>query len=122
MSLDFTRGRGIMMHGTRCPNYHRLLETDSERLMPLEWPATDASYPVALKVICLNRQGLLMDISTIFGESKTNVSGMNVRTMPNHTAEINVSVDVKDVNHLQNLMNRIGNLSDVISILRVMGQ
>jgi GTP pyrophosphokinase len=62
-----------------------------------------------------------MDVSLILGESKTNVSGMNVRTMSNHTAEIDLTVDVRDVPHLQAVMNKIGNLSDVISILRVIG-
>lgn len=116
-----TRGRGIIIHGRSCPNALRLMETESERLVPLEWPSDGSLHPVDLKIISLNRQGLLMDVSLILGESKTNVSGMSVRTMSNHTAEIDLTVDVRDVPHLQAVMNKIGNLSDVISILRVMG-
>ncbi|MBS1721742.1 MAG: bifunctional (p)ppGpp synthetase/guanosine-3',5'-bis(diphosphate) 3'-pyrophosphohydrolase [Armatimonadetes bacterium] len=115
-----TRGRGIIIHGRMCPNAMRLAETESERLIPLEWPEDGTVYPVELKVICLNRQGLLMDISTILGESKTNVSGMTVRTLANHTAEIDATVEVRDLTQLQAVMNKIGNISDVISILRVM--
>ena len=33
-----TRGRGIIIHGRSCPNAMRLSETESERLIPLEWP------------------------------------------------------------------------------------
>lgn len=116
-----TRGRGIIIHGRSCPNALRLMESESERLIPLEWPPDGSLHPVDLKIISLNRQGLLMDVSTILGESKTNVSGMSVRTMSNHTAEIDLTVDVRDVPHLQSVMNKIGNLSDVISILRVIG-
>ncbi len=116
-----TRGRGIIIHGRACPNALRLMETESERLIPLEWPPDGTAHPVELKIITLNRQGLLMDISVILGESKTNISGMNVKVLPNHTAEIDVTVEVRDVAHLQVVMNKIGNLTDVISILRVMG-
>jgi (p)ppGpp synthase/HD superfamily hydrolase len=63
-----------------------------------------------------------MDISTIFAEAKTNVSAAKIRTMPNHTAEIEVALEVTDTQHLQSVMNRISNFSDVISILRMFGR
>ncbi len=75
-----------------------------------------------LKIITVNRQGLLMDISTIFGEAHVNVSAARIRTMPNHTAEIEVTLDVRDTQNLQQVMTKIGNFSDVISILRTFGR
>ena len=75
-----------------------------------------------LKIISTNRQGLLMDVSTIFGESKTNVSAATIRTMPNSTAEIEVTIEVADVNQLSQVMTKIANFSDVISILRMFGR
>jgi GTP diphosphokinase / guanosine-3',5'-bis(diphosphate) 3'-diphosphatase len=117
-----TRGRGIIIHRRVCPNAIKLMETEGERIIPLEWPGDGKSYSVDLKLVCVNRQGLLMDISTIFGESKTNVSGANIKSLPNHTAEIEVTIDVADVQHLQAVMAKIGNLSDILSILRVFGR
>ena len=63
-----------------------------------------------------------MDVSTIFGESKTNVSAAKVKTLPNQTAEIEVSIDVTDTSHLALIMNKISNFSDVLSILRLFGR
>lgn len=117
-----TRGRGIMLHRKVCPNAQRFQVAEPERLMALDWPSDGAHYAVTLKILTLNRQGLLMDISTIFGESQTNVSAAKIRTLPNHTAEIEVSIDVKDTGHLQTVMTKIGNFSDVISILRMFGR
>jgi len=42
--------------------------------------------------------------------------------LPNQTAEIEVTIDVTDTNHLQQMMNRISNFTDVISILRLFGR
>ena len=117
-----TRGRGIMIHRRICPNAMRYQTAEPERLVALEWPPDGNQYAVMLKIITVNRQGLLMDISTIFGESHTNVSAARVRTLPNHTAEIEVTIDVRDTDHLQAVMAKIGNFSDVISILRMFGR
>jgi GTP pyrophosphokinase len=117
-----TRGRGIMIHRRICPNAMHYHTTEAERLMALEWPADGSQYAVMLKIISVNRQGLLMDISTIFGESHTNVSAAKIKTLPNHTAEIEVTIDVRDTEHLQQVMTKIGNFSDVISILRMFGR
>jgi len=117
-----TRGKGIMIHRKVCPNAMSLQTTDPERLVPYDWPSDGSGYPVMLKIVTVNRQGLLMDISTIFGESKTNVSAAKIRTLPNHTAEIEVQIDVTDTTQLAAVMNKISNFSDVISILRMFGR
>lgn len=117
-----TRGRGLMLHRTVCPNAQRMLEEEAERLMRLDWPISQAVHPVHLKIITLNRQGLLMDISTILGESKTNVVAAKIRTLPNQTAEIELAVEVASTDQLQQVMSKIGNYSDVIDIYRMFGK
>jgi len=117
-----TRGRGIMIHRKVCPNALSYQTHEPERLIPYEWPPDGNLYQVDLKIISVNRQGLLMDVSTIFGESKTNISAARVKTLPNHTAEIEVSIDVTDTAHLAAIMTKISNFSDVISILRLFGR
>ena len=117
-----TRGRGIMIHRKVCPNAMSYMVNEPERLIPFTWPSDGNVYGVPLKIVSVNRTGLLMDISTILGESKTNVSALKVKTMANHTAEIDVTADVRDTEHLSALMTKISNFSDVISILRMFGR
>lgn len=117
-----TRGKGIMIHRKVCPNALALQATEAERLIPYDWPSDGSGYAVTLKIVSVNRQGLLMDISTIFGEAKTNVSSANIRTQANHTAEIEVSIDVTDTTQLAAVMTKISNFSDVLSINRSFGR
>ncbi len=114
-----SRGRGIMIHRRLCPHAIRLEETEPERLLRFHWPADGSVYSVTIKVTAINRQGLLMEVSTIFGESKTNVSAANIRTAQNNTAEIEATIDVTDTNHLSTVMAKIAAFSDVIAVLRV---
>ena len=117
-----TRGRGIMIHRDMCPNAMHYRETEPERLMMLDWPSDGSHYAVMLKIVSVNRSGLLMDISTIFAEAKTNVSAARVRTLPNQTAELDIAIDVTDSTQLSHLMSQISRLSDVISVLRLFGR
>lgn len=117
-----TRGRGIMIHRKVCPNAMAFQTSEPDRLLAYLWPKDGQSYAVTLKILSVNRPGLLMDVSTIFGESKTNVSAAKVKTLPNQTAEIDVTIDVTDTQHLAQVMTKISNFSDVISILRMFGR
>ncbi|MFQ3586263.1 MAG: bifunctional (p)ppGpp synthetase/guanosine-3',5'-bis(diphosphate) 3'-pyrophosphohydrolase [Fimbriimonadaceae bacterium] len=117
-----TRGRGIMIHRKICPNAMHFQQVEPERIMALEWPPDGKAYSVVLKMISVNRTGLLMDISTIFGEARANVVAARIRTLPNHTAEIEMTIDVYDTAHLGQIMTKIGNFTDIISILRSFGR
>ncbi|HRJ25966.1 MAG TPA: bifunctional (p)ppGpp synthetase/guanosine-3',5'-bis(diphosphate) 3'-pyrophosphohydrolase [Fimbriimonadaceae bacterium] len=117
-----SRGRGIMIHRKVCPNAIRFQTQEPERLTELEWPMDGSHYAVNLKIICVNRQGLLADVTVIFGEEKINVSAARIKTLPNNTAEIEITIDVTDTKQLQSVMMKISNFSDVISILRMFGR
>lgn len=117
-----SRGRGIVIHRKACPHAGHMSETEPERLMHFNWPSDQGVYSVTIRIVCVNRQGLLMEVSTIFGESKTNVSAANVRTTANNFAEIEATIDVKDTAHLALIISKIQNYNDVISILRLDGK
>ena len=117
-----TRGRGIMIHRRVCPNALWMIENEPERITALQWPADGNKYPVDLRIITVDRQGLLMDITTIFSEAKVDVTAAKIRTLPNNTAEINVTIAVRDIKNLQEVVNKVNQFSDVISVLRVFGR
>lgn len=112
----------MIIHRRICPNAQALSASEPERLVDLDWPPDGKFHSIMLKITTVNRQGLLMDISTVFGEAKANVTWARIRTLPNNTAEIDVSIEVSDTGHLSLVMNRISNYSDVISILRMFGR
>jgi GTP pyrophosphokinase len=117
-----SKGRGIVLHRKICPNAQALLESDPERIVPVNWPRDGkAVYPVNLRIQTVNRQGLLADISAVLGETRTNVVSATIRTLPNQTALLEMTVDVFDVQHLQNVMGKISSMQDVISIQRTFG-
>jgi (p)ppGpp synthase/HD superfamily hydrolase len=45
-----------------------------------------------------------------------------VKTLPNQTAELDITVDVTDATQMAGMMSKISQLSDVISVLRLFGR
>ncbi|HLO97291.1 MAG TPA: bifunctional (p)ppGpp synthetase/guanosine-3',5'-bis(diphosphate) 3'-pyrophosphohydrolase [Fimbriimonas sp.] len=117
-----TRGRGIMIHRKICPHAIRFSEVEPERLLTFHWPSDNSVYSVTIKIVCVNRQGLLMEVSTIFGEARINVSAANIRTSANNTAEIIATIDVTDTQQLASIITKISNFSDILTILRLDGK
>jgi GTP pyrophosphokinase len=115
-----SRGRGLLIHRRVCPDAMALMDKEPERMTGLDWEPDDNVYDVVLIVVTLNRPGLLGEISSLLGELKTNISAVKAKTGP--TAEISLQIDVRDSKHLQHVMNQIGQMSDVISILRAFGR
>lgn len=114
-----SKGRGVILHRKLCPNAVRLMETEPARILPVSWPPkAKGAFAVNLRIQTLNRQGLLADISAVFGETKTNVISANIRTLPNQTALLDMMVEVQDLSHLQHVIGRISSMQDVISIQR----
>lgn len=117
-----SKGRGVILHRKLCPNLAKMIETEPARMLPVSWPKDGKSlFSVNLRIQTVNRQGLLADISSVLGETKTNVSTANIRTLPNQTALLELTVEVSDLRHLQSVMGRISSMQDVISIQRTFG-
>jgi guanosine-3',5'-bis(diphosphate) 3'-pyrophosphohydrolase len=117
-----SKGRGVILHRKLCPNAVQISQTDPDRIVAVQWPRDGkSSFSVNLRIQTVNRQGLLADISTVLGETKTNVSAATIRTLPNQTALLDMTVDVSDVSHLQNVMGKLSMMQDVISVQRTFG-
>jgi guanosine-3',5'-bis(diphosphate) 3'-pyrophosphohydrolase len=114
-----SRGRGITLHRRSCINVQNYLLKEPERLVAVRWEEKQgACYAVSLHIEAADRTGLLSDISTVFGESRTNITAIRTISRPDGTAHIDMTVEVRSVSHLHSLMDRVRRISDVLDIRR----
>jgi len=110
-----TRGRGATIHRQDCPNMLRI--KDKERLLQVDWGKVENTYPVPIKVKAFDRQGLMVDISTLLDGENINIADINVNV--NRTlAVINLVVEVKNLSQLSRILTRIENLPNVLEAHR----
>ncbi len=74
-------------------------------------------YPVALRAECMDRPGLLRDISTVVTEEKFNISAASVHT-DGGAATIRFTVEVTGVGGLSDLMAKIERVNGVVGVQR----
>ncbi len=113
-----TRGRGVSIHRSDCPNL-RNFKGDKNRLLEASWESEEgASYPVEIEIDAYDRKNLLSDIMTAVNESKIEVTAVSARADKNKEASIHMTLIVRDQVHLDQIMTKIGKIKEVYSVSR----
>jgi len=116
-----TRGRGVSIHRQDCVNITALYTDDEERkrLIDVFWENTEQELFLAhLKIVCNDRNGLLIDVANAMADSKVTVKAINARSNKENIAIIETSVEIKDTMQLDNLMNKLKGIKDIIDVTR----
>ncbi|MFD1608759.1 RelA/SpoT family protein [Oceanobacillus luteolus] len=114
-----TKGRGVSVHRADCPN----LDTDEakERYIEVEWEDdfTDSKhYYVDLQISGYDRQGLLNEVLQAVNEMKTNITHVNGKTDKNKMAVVQLTILIRNTNHLRKIVGRLKKIPDIFSVSR----
>ncbi|MCF8160376.1 MAG: bifunctional (p)ppGpp synthetase/guanosine-3',5'-bis(diphosphate) 3'-pyrophosphohydrolase [Polaromonas sp.] len=116
-----TRGKGVSVHRTDCPNLKEMVAKNGERLIEVEWGLNQAAggsvFPVDVSVQAQDRQGLLRDISEVFTKEKMNVIGVQTQSIKG-TAWMTFTVEVADAARLHKVLALVAELPGVRSARR----
>ena len=118
-----TRGYGVSVHRADCPNASAEKRAEQpNRWIRVSWGTdTNDSYPTTIEAVCKDRLNLLLDISAALSSTKTFVLGLNTRSTEDGFAIIRVEVRIKDGTQLNNLMNKLHQISGVLQVNRPVG-
>lgn len=114
-----TSGRGISIHSINCPNVEKLL-LDSERKVEVKWTTNgqDTAYAVRLLISSEDRTGVLAEITEAISSVGTNIVHVNAGTVDNRYGLIDMTLEIKDTQHLEKIMNRIKGIEGVSQVER----
>lgn len=112
-----TQGRGVSIHKEDCVN---LKSTDPHRWLDVSWSGIeDKHYNASLHIRSENRRGVFADISAVISTDNANIVDISGHTTPEDTADLNITIEVRDLEHLQLIMQHLRQMADVISVRRV---
>ncbi len=112
-----TRGRGVSIHRRDCHNVKN--SSDALKLLDAEWEENaEGLYPVEIEVTGMDSSHFLSDVVNAVAESKVNISALNARRTKDRLMSIRMTVTVKDINHLDNVISKINRVRDVYSVHR----
>jgi GTP diphosphokinase / guanosine-3',5'-bis(diphosphate) 3'-diphosphatase len=111
-----TRGRGATIHRQDCPNV--LYQKEPERIIKVSWGQAQQTYPVAVRIMAYDRDGLMKDVSTLVSEEHINMTAISVATK-NSLATFEVTMEIADTEVLARVLARIEQLPNVIEARRL---
>jgi GTP pyrophosphokinase len=112
-----TRGRGATIHRADCPNI--LSVRDKERLVQVTWGEPSTVFPVPIRVKAFDRDGLMKDISTMISDEKIGLNKVRVDVDRRNLAVFDLIIEVRDVEQLSRILDRLEGLANVFEAQRV---
>ncbi len=112
-----TRGRGITVHMKDCG---KILATDQARRVEVKWSAKgNEPIPTKIRIVCVDKPGLLADISKTISMQGVNISQATCRGIGDEKSLNSFEVGIQDLKQLHGLIKSIEKVKGVISVERV---
>ena len=116
-----TRGHGVSVHTKSCTNVPKDISKadEPERWVNAYWDSgIREDFKCTLQLYCLNRIGLLADVSSMLANMRIMINDISTRNTKDGRAIIMVTVSVNGVEHLNSLVSKIEKIDGVLSIER----
>lgn len=111
-----SRGSGVTIHRTNCPE---LKNCEFERLVECSWNnVSNTKFASKLIIICDNKYGVLTTISKKISDMKINIIGISSHSLDTNTVVLNLQVEVKQKDEIEDIIKKINSFSFVKEIRR----
>lgn len=114
-----TTGRGIVVHRLDCPNVAEYRKSP-ERWVAIGWDReVSGDFQVALRIEVGNRPGVLAQVAAAIAQAESNIDGVEYLERDTNVAAIRFSIEVRDREHLAEVIRRVRRLGVVHGVQRV---
>ncbi|MDA8441270.1 MAG: bifunctional (p)ppGpp synthetase/guanosine-3',5'-bis(diphosphate) 3'-pyrophosphohydrolase [Peptococcaceae bacterium] len=112
-----TKGRGVSVHRADCVNVSHEVEG---RLVDVAWDEqVQAVYQVELEIQAIDRPRLTMDVMNAVADTKTIINAINARATKNGMALITMKIEIRNLEHMEFISQKIRRVKDIVDIRRV---
>ena len=119
-----TRGYGVSVHRTDCPNAapERRKPEEAGRWIRVTWADNiSETYHTTLQLVAKDRIGMLTDVSTILSTTKTRVCSLNARSTPDGYGVMDLEVEVAGHEQLKNVVKKLESVPGIMRVTRPAG-
>jgi GTP pyrophosphokinase len=114
-----TRGQGVSVHRTDCPNAKSLI-AQPERLIDVSWRAgKSTTFVVAVQVEALDRTRLLSDVATVLSDHHVNILSATTAVGRDRTTILRFTFELADITHLAGILAAVKKVENVYDAFRV---
>lgn len=102
-----SRGRGVVIHRTDCPN---MKGVEAGRLLPASWQiaaGAKARFNANISIRAADQGGALSVLSQVVSDMKLSITAVNGRIDKNHDAILEASVSLSDISEVDLLIKKM---------------
>ena len=116
-----TKGRGVSVHRTDCPNIRRenMSEEDINRLIEVSWGNAGTSYLTNIQIETPDRPGVLMEILAILADLNILCKSVNTTVNKKEILYLQLGIEIKDTGDIAKLTKKVKQLPNIISVTRL---
>ncbi|MHB8125147.1 MAG: RelA/SpoT family protein [Desulfitobacteriaceae bacterium] len=115
-----TRGRGVSIHRFDCENVHKYSQEEQNRVVEVMWDDnTESTYSVDVQIFGEDRSRLVTEVMNVVADTRTQILGINARVGKDKQANILLSIEIRDLNHLNYILQKIRRVKDISVVERV---
>lgn len=111
-------GQGIEVHLVHCPHLERYHHQPDKYVALLWEDKIEGDFSVDLKVDLVNRRGSLAALTLAISEAESNIENIRAQESDRHHFHVDVTISVRNRQHLARILKRIRKRKDVIRVLR----
>ena len=114
-----TKTEGVKIHRKNCKNLTNLFLMDPDRIIDVQWPEnSEEDFFVGIEISGEDKPGMLNDITqAIASQDSTNIKSVNISSKGS-TFDGSVILMVKNINQLNQLINKIKSIGGVFDVRR----
>ena len=114
-----TRGHGVSVHRSDCPNAADL-RRHPNRMIEVGWDTSGPSvFAVTIQVEALDRTKLLRDITEVLSDHHVNIVSATVATGRDRIATLRFTFELADISHLAHVLSSVKRVDGVYDAFRV---
>ncbi len=119
-----TRGFGVSVHKTDCPNVSqsRKNEDNLSRWVRAEWDkeenTSSSTYEAMLQIIAEDNIGVMASISVTLADMKVSITQIYTQALKTGAIAINLHIGCRSTSHFEAIMTRLRSLKSIVSVSR----
>ncbi len=119
-----TKGFGVSIHKSDCPNVLAGMQRDADRdrYVSAWWEAgaewEKSSFEAFIQIYCKDTIGLLANVSVALADMRVSVISISSQKCQNDSTILNLSISCKNTDHVNSIVSRIKSIDGVVDVVR----
>lgn len=115
-----TKGRGISVHRTDCPNITSLPELEKARFIDVSWDQDklEEAYTADVSIIAQDRKGLFSAVSRVCEDMDVHIDGVNAKSSKDETINVTLTLSISNKEQVEKVLRSLRSVPGVSNVFR----